>query len=264
MSSVTSVIKNYKQPKGGLINPKDFSVIGIEEVEFLHDRKEENLSPSLIGIVVDYLTRLIHNGDSEKSFRVSLNGASTLGWKHHDRAENLLIDIIGFDEVSIIKACHLANYDSAYRFRGSYKPLEENPNQKTIDNIRIMLERSERFFKKYGPIIDEGFNFKGAYTSNINTGDADFLTKSTLWEFKVLSNAPTSKHTLQLLIYYLMGINSENKTKFKDVSNLGIYNPRLNKIYLLPISKIPHTTQLKKLNETLLVNKRGCFYNTLF
>ena len=66
---------------------------------------------------------------------------------------------------------------------------------------------------------------EGAYTATITTGDGDLLTKDTLWDFKVTTSKPNKDHTLQLLIYYL-------------IENLGIFNPRQNTIYQLPISEI--------------------------
>ena len=79
------------------------------------------------------------------------------------------------------------------------------PNQATIANIRIMVERSLSFFKAFDPVTADGFTMEGAYTATITTGDGDFLTKDTLWDFKVTTSKPNKDHTLQLLIYYLMG-----------------------------------------------------------
>ncbi len=45
---------------------------------------------------------------------------------------------------------------------------------------------------------------------------------------------------MQLLMYYILGIRSIHR-EFRDVKKLGIYNPRLNKAYLLEISKIDYS-----------------------
>lgn len=55
--------------------------------------------------------------------------------------------------------------------------------------------------------------------------------------FQSLKNKPTTGHTLQLLMYYILGIRSIH-SEFHDVKKLGIYNPRFNKAYLHEISKI--------------------------
>ena len=84
-----------------------------------------------------------------------------------------------------------------------------------------MVERSKLFWKKYGPITVDGFTFEnGGYTSTVTTGDGDYLTANTIWDFKVSKSEPTNKHTL------------------KNITNLGIFNPRLNKAYILDVNNI--------------------------
>lgn len=121
-----------------------------------------------------------------------------------------------------------------------YKSVENiNPNIDTIQNITIMIKRSVSFWTKYGPIIKEGFTFKGGYTNVISSGDGDYLTKDTLWDFKVSSYELKSQHTLQLLVYYIMGLHSIHSEEFNSVKYLGIYNPRMNKIYIINTNSIP-------------------------
>ena len=155
------------------------------------------------------------------------------------KAFGLLDDVKGLDDLSITKACQLAGFDSAFRAGPlAYRPVEKIvPDQATIANIRIMVERSLSFFKAFGPVTADGFTMEGAYTATITTGDGDFLTKDTLWDFKVTASKPNKDHTLQLLIYYLMGRRSIHP-EFQTIENLGIFNPRQNTIYQLPISDI--------------------------
>ena len=91
--------------------------------------------------------------------------------------------------------------------------------------------------KAFGPVTADGFTMEGAYTATITTGDGDFLTKDTLWDFKVTTGKPNKDHTLQLLIYYLMGRRSIHP-EFQTIEKLGIFNPRQNTIYQLPIFEI--------------------------
>ena len=98
-----------------------------------------------------------------------------------------------------------------------------------------MVERSIAFWKKYGPITKDGFTFeKNGYTKTVDSGDGDYLTEDTLWDFKVSKSKPTNKHTLQLLMYWIMGQHS-GKPEFKNITKLGIFNPRLNTVYTLNI-----------------------------
>ena len=112
------------------------------------------------------------------------------------------------------------------------------PDDNTIGNIEIMVKRAIQFFKEYGPVVEEGFTFQGGYTSTVNAGDGDFITADTLWDFKVSIAEPKKEHTLQLLMYYLMGQHSIHKN-LHTITHLGIFNPRLNKVYRLNISDIP-------------------------
>ncbi|KMY43161.1 hypothetical protein AC622_01895 [Bacillus sp. FJAT-27916] len=237
MVSVTRRISQVKQPRGGYIKPKDFVVTDLLDTETLNE--SENIHSSLIGLAVDYLTRFLSGTPIEEAFGVSLMGATNVG--EFELAYDLIHHIKGTDDTSIECACKVVGYDVAYRAGMlGFKPVELiNPDKETISNIRIMVNRGLSFFKLYGPVIKDSFTFKGGYTSLIDTGDGDFLTESTLWDFKVSKTAPTNKHTLQLLIYYLMGVHSIHP-EFKQIKNLGIFNPRLNKVYLLSISTIPN------------------------
>jgi hypothetical protein len=91
--------------------------------------------------------------------------------------------------------------------------------------------------KKYGPVVKDGFTFEGGYTDIVSTGDGDFMTSDTLWDFKVSNKSPTNVHTLQLLMYYIMGQHSIHK-EFRNIRKLGFYNPRLNAVYTLDVSAI--------------------------
>jgi hypothetical protein len=42
------------------------------------------------------------------------------------------------------------------------------------------------------------------------------------------------------LVYYIMGMHSIHK-EFKSIKNLGIYNPRMNKVYTVSIDTIPQS-----------------------
>lgn len=200
--------------------------------------KIENIHSSLVGLAVDYMTRYSSGTSLKEAFKISIMGASIIG--KNVLAQKLLKGIKGLDDESISNACKLVGFDVCFRSGiAGYKPVETiNPDEATIANIRYMVQRSLKFFNVYGPITKDGFTFEGGYTKLVSTGDGDFLTRLTLWDFKVSSKAPTNAHTLQLLMYYLMGMNSIHKKYFQTILNLGIFNPRLNSVYLLEISKI--------------------------
>ena len=230
MTSVTNRIKVVKQPRGGYIPLKQFSAITLDDGKILNS--DESVSPGLVGSAVDYLTRLVGE---------------------FDKAISLLNQIVGLDNQSIAAACILVGYDVAFRAGPArFMTVDTiHADETTIENIRIMVQRSLHFFEIYGPITLDGFTFDSAYTDTITSGDGDYLTKDTLWDFKVIKSKPNKDYTLQVLIYYLMGIRS-NQPEFLSISKLGFFNPRQNIVYQTAIADIP-----KEVIETVEKNVIG-------
>lgn len=254
MSSVTERIKEVKQPYGGYIKPSQFEEIVYNDGKVLG---EENVHASIMGMTVDYLTRFMMGATVDEAFKISKTGyefrLQLLGKdtqkkdkKRKVDIDSLLKTISGLDDESITATCKAVTYDVWYRnpmnaflAKG---PEETNPDNNTINNIRIMVERSIAFWGKYGPITVDGFDFEpNGYTETVDTGDGDYLTEDTMWDFKVSRQKPTSKHTLQLLMYWIMGQHS-GKEEFKNIKNLGFFNPRRNTVYVFPVKLIPEKT----------------------
>ena len=243
--SVTKRVKMVKQPYGGYLNKRDFTIIQRNDGVTLN--ADENIHASLVGLVVDYMTRFTMGASKKDAFSISLQGAARLDLftanKQQSATKNavkLLKSIKGLDAGSIANACKLVGYDVCRRSSiMGYRPVEEiDPNSDTVENIITMINRSLSFWEEYGPISKDGFTFEGGYTDIISSGDGDYLTQDTLWDFKAAKAEPTSQHTLQILIYYIMGMHSIHK-EFKAIKMLGIYNPRLNKVYMIDIKTIP-------------------------
>lgn len=234
MSSVTQRVKAVKQPRGGYVNPKLFESVEFDDGYTL---KEENISPILIGLTVEYMTSVILWTKPDDAFLPSFLGSLKI--KKPNIAEELLSKIKGLDPISIRNACKLTGFDVCYRGNPLlYKPVEDiEADEDTVENIIIMVKRSVNFFNEYGPVVLDGPKFPGGYTDKVTDGDGDFVTKDTVWEFKVSKNEPSKNHTLQLLMCYLMGHRS-TFPELKNVDSIGIFNPRLNKVYQLQVSKI--------------------------
>lgn len=245
MSSVTKRITEIKQPRGGYIKPSQFKIQKIEDGQILSEH--ENIHASVIGMAVDYLTRFVMGTDIIEAFKISCMGAKVAEEIFKQKsalktAQKLLSGITGLDDKSIVNACKMVTYDVWYR-----NPMgammakgvkETNPDTETIQNIRIMVERSIKFWNEFGPIKQDGFTFEpNGYTETVNTGDGDYLTADTIWDFKVSKSKLTNKHTLQLLMYWIMGQHSGQEI-YKNITKLGIFNPRLNSIYTLNIDNI--------------------------
>lgn len=235
--SVTQRIKQVKQPRGGYINPKELTVISLGDgADALNP--VENVHVSLMGLAVDYMTRFMTGSSAAKAFAISLAGAQRIN--EMNLARKLLADIKGLDDNSIVCAVKLVGFDVCYRAGAmGYKPVQDiNPDADTIENIRVMVHRAMHFFDAYGPKVMDDFTFEGGYTPTVLTGDGDFLTTDTLWDFKVSKMPVKKEYTLQLLMYWRMGLHSIYP-EFRDVKYLGIYNPRTNKVSRIAVADIP-------------------------
>lgn len=198
---------------------------------------KENVSPNLVGITVDYLTRFMTGSEPKEAFTFSAKGAKLMG--EMEMFSELLNNITGLDDNSIVSAIKLSGFDVVYRggFM-EYVPIEEiNPDADTIQNVREMVNRSLAFFELYGGKVLDELTFEGGYTIYVWKGDGDFMTQDTLWDFKVLRGNIQSKHTLQLMMYWRMGLHSIHP-EYKNVKYLGVFNPRKNLVYRLPVETI--------------------------
>lgn len=93
-----------------------------------------------------------------------------------------------------------------------------------------MVERSIAFFREYGTVILSEITFEGGYTDTVTAGDGDFLTRDTVWDFKTNRTKPSKNHTLQICMYWLMGLHSIHADLYKGVAQLGFFNPRRGEI----------------------------------
>lgn len=261
MFSVTGRAQKVKQPRGGYINPKQFAVTEGENRRFEIDWSnfDGNVHASIVGMVVDYFTRYMLGEELLKAFEVPCTGAvlaeKYFGYEGASKeAYGYLTGIKQIDDESIVNACKLVTFDVWCRNPGnaakSKRAIETNPDASTLMYISDMIVRCFYFLRKYGPIVRSGFTFEGGYTNTVSRGDGDYLTKDTLWDVKVSKNPPTNKHTLQLLMYWIMGQHTGEK-EFKNIDKLGIFNPKLNLIYTLNVTDIPSDT-IKTVEEEVI------------
>lgn len=227
MYSVTQRIRAITQPRLGYLPVNKFSREPMGDMRALNFR--ENVHPALIGLTVDYLSRLVMGENPREAFNISLMGARILGKEVHELPTDL-------SDESIKLAVRLSSFDVAVRASPSFYKETDMPDKKTMENIRILTERVVSYFKD-DPIVWSGFTFEGGYTDTIVAGDGDWLTKDTLWDLKVLRNEPNPDHTLQLLIYWLMGLESEHPI-YQDIKYLAIINPRSDAVHRLNVSDI--------------------------
>ena len=118
MYSVTERVEMVKQPRGGYLKT------GMFVREECHDgialNGNENINPSIEGLVVDYLTRFLSGTPIREAFQISLIGANILDRykgtnEEINKAYSYLTKINGLTDQSIINACKLVGYDVCYR-----------------------------------------------------------------------------------------------------------------------------------------------------
>ena len=131
--SVTQRAKSVKQPRGGYIPLRIMERTDYDDGIVLGP---ESVSPDIVGLAVDYLTRFRMCGNPSDAFFISLRGATMLG--RSDEAERYLSGIRGLDDVSILDACRLVWFDSVVR--GAIPvgdPKDILPDTVTCSNIIV-------------------------------------------------------------------------------------------------------------------------------
>lgn len=233
--SVMQRVKTVHQPPGGFINPKSMSETCFSDGLEL---RPENVSPQLMGTVVDYLSRFVLGDSREEAFHIPITGAKRLG--RSDEMEGYMGRISGLDDESVINACRASSFDSYVRAGVPPKPDPSDilPDGATCENIRIMVGRVKRFLDEHGPVTQSCPDFVGGYTETVSRGDGDFLTRDTVWDLKVSKYPPTQEQTLQLAMYFLMGKHTPYPW-FSTVTKIGIFNPRLNRAYIFDMLSLP-------------------------
>ena len=91
------------------MNPKDMVVT---QLPCAKELENENVSPALIGLAVDYLTRYMTTRNAESAFQISLLGAEKGGYI--SQARNYLSRVRGLDKESVIATLRLSGYDDIY------------------------------------------------------------------------------------------------------------------------------------------------------
>lgn len=245
MYSVTGFIKQHKQPRGGYLPRKLFLETALTDEDELYPIEQESVPPTLMGLAVDYVSRLHMGLPTDQAFDISLQGARIV----HElaKADGYIQTIQSMDlhAISLHEAeavFNLVRYDTAYRagYFIYHQSLMRNliVTQKDVHNLQVMTNRTARFLTDYGPVTSTGATFEGGYTSVVSTGDMDFIANGVLWDLKVSKNVPDKNQTMQLLCYYILGKESIHNV-FQSVQSIGIFNPRLHLTHTLDMEHVP-------------------------
>lgn len=239
MSTVVQVSRTARQPFGGYLKPREMNQLEYDDGKQLFNIRDFKVKARLISLVVRKLTRINLGAEKRETFIISLLGAKAVS--EREKAAELLDNIHQLENETIINACKLVGYDSAFRSgTRAYRSVEHiHPAEKTIEDIRVMVERNLEFLEENGPILKRDLSFEGAYTMQIQTGEADFLTEDTLWNLKALKGSLRTSDTLELLMYYILGLDSVHKEQFEKLTKIGIFDARSNTAYVKNTEEIP-------------------------
>lgn len=263
--TVKEIAWSAKQPKGSYLPLKAFNKNVYDDGIALSDN--ENVHGSLVGAAIEYMTAFMLGESAEESFVTSLIGASDADEfdraGSYDAAEKLVSGIKGNDEQSVYNALQVVSFDVWYRnpTYGATSPMyyDIQPNEETVRNVQVMIQRSVDLLNLLGGVKAHGFNFFpegkgkldyfnwigrskksnfGGYSQKVCNGDGDYLTADTMLDIKVLKSGLKNKHTLQILMYWIMGQHSGQEL-FKGIHRIGLFNPRINTAYLLDMNDVP-------------------------
>lgn len=248
---ITKLASTVKQPRGGFFSVKLFQETQYNSAKELYP--DENVSKTLIGTTVDNLTRVLLGANPKKVFEPATFGMMAIKVDMYDDCYDLADEVKGLDEDSIIAAYRLSVYESVYR--SGYKPsmnlTPELPNKYTINNIKTMVYRSLEYFGKQKEIANVGKTLSIKYKGDSIYGDYDYLTEDSLIDMKVLSKKITNKNTLQIILYWILGMKSD-KNHFSNVKFLKFYNPRLDIEYAFDLNELTPDILKPILEEVLM------------
>ena len=264
MSSVTARIKEVNQPFGGYLQNKLFmskQFNGNKEVKPLSSKYYSMVQ----GTMVDNLVRVACGFNKLEVFKLSIGGAMLVdkammgfipnynGVRAVNSDHKLINGITGLDDDSLHCAFRLVELEGCHRNLDNvlkidvYSLLElcdYSEFNVMADNVRVMVDRTVKFIGSFGNAPKfSGLTFEGGYTSTVNSGDCDYVIGDTLVDLKCsISKYMRSDWSLQLVMYYIMGLHSKKSEIFGNVKKLCIFNAVHNKSYTLDINKIDDKT----------------------
>lgn len=233
-NNVTGRIDTVKQPRGGYLPLKSFAVEQYDEMVNL-DYKSEGIWPTVSGNVVEKLVGLKLGVRPDWLFSKSLNQAKKRDASLLART-NELIDRVSSSkshEVSRELVLNVTELQYTENLVWADSPFT-SPSKIGLDSMNRLADNTIKLLKPYGSLHDWNFHIT-KYNTTVGLGDGDFCTGDTLWDLKVSVKPFTSKHTLQILSYYLL-------TDLPKITHIGLINPRRGTLLRIAISEIPDET----------------------
>lgn len=251
MTSVTQKIAKTKQPKGGY-----FPINTFKETSIGEPCNDFGVFSLAVGKAVDSLVRFNLGEKKHKAFKwarkTMLERPMTKEKEEMLKAYEKLTIEVNKESVESAILIHFFDTSIQYKKRIDGFILPEDIVRETermiLDTINYLGEEEEINYGFLFPrslFTENIFNdsrtspsfFENLKARDISYGEIDFMTETELIDLKLINKKPTKNHTLQIITYYIMGIN-EYPERFSLINTLCIYNPKLNKKYTLNVSEI--------------------------
>lgn len=273
MNSVTDTIKKINQPDGGYLPLSLFEETTYKDNEKIIC----SIKPLYVGKVIDDIIHEIIRSDYRNIFRSEIIGyESRVDWftnafatstkkaKTKMRHQIIEEDLEKHVEIEyMLSKLKLYAYDNDIKNMLNYTygivqysiwhdNFEYVSKKATVESSRPKglskadLARLQRLVSRtllwlqssYKDRIIPDYKFyPNGYSDLIKYGVGDFVCDKTLYDIKCIKDDPTIENTLQLLMYYCMGIHSNNKL-YSGIEHLGIYSPVLNKKWVASVDNI--------------------------
>lgn len=226
----------------------------------------ESIKPSLMGTLIDYLTRIvICNDKSAFDFLRDIcpscddlieNINEAFADNHAYTPSDIETNIKKLNAYKVQTVVEVCKREQYFRSGNSDDIKQEyTVDDNLLKHIKKLLIRNKKFFDRFGESRIIGYHSHFGIKSNpveyygksfdalhvFIKGDGDYLLSNALMDLKVSSsNSDKSFWKKQLLLYYL-GLDKEeleeNDVKYENIKYLINFNPRYNvayKIYLQP------------------------------
>lgn len=277
MSSVSELVERIEQPVSGILPVSNFTKRELHQDT--HKLFGNNTIPAVhLGLIIDYCVKYIlgvklsdilhveyegyaeHIRVSAVKYYDSLSEQSlTQIYVDDERKKICLSDFVSNVENSttfeeyVTNMLYVIQYgDFVRNFRFAYNRLGEVFNteisKEDIHDILYMFLRTRSWINTFSKVTPMYKFYPRGYNNTVTSGEGDFCTSDTLWDLKVSNGEPTTKDTLQLLIYYIMAMQSDNRL-YRNVHKIGVYNPKLDTEWVCNMNDINEgiTTSVKKI-----------------
>jgi hypothetical protein len=274
MKSVTDKIKHIEQPENGYLSLDLFT----ERICGDTTPIVCSIKPLYVGKIIDDVIHEIIRSDYSKIFRSEINGYKTrLDWfstcfstgtkrskqkqahqiieedlKKHVEIEYMLskLKLYAFDNdiknmlnftYGIVQ---YSIWEDDFGYISSRATVDdsrpkglslEDEEKLEIINMRTLKWLQDSYKKR---IVPDFKFYPDGYSDFVKYGVGDFVCDNTLFDIKCIKEKPTIENTLQILMYYCMGLHSNNRL-YKDIDRIGIYSPVTNIEWTIAVKDIP-------------------------